>query len=72
MNALYAEIDSLRSLNAALIANVEEKERIIDSLVDENVELLEACEAVARLSDGQGRQNLIEVAGGMARAILAK
>ena len=34
-------------------------------------DLLEVCEAVGQLSDGQGRMNLCQVAG-MARAAIAK
>ena len=49
--------DPERTANARLIASA--------------TDLLEVCEAVAALADGQGQRNLMEVAG-QARAALAK
>ena len=45
--------------------------REIDWLREVNKELLEALQAVAALADGQGRLNLMEVAG-QASAAIAK
>jgi hypothetical protein len=47
--------------------NVFEDARLIASAPD----LLEACQAIAKLADGQGQRNMMEVAG-QARAAIAK